>query len=109
MNRITILAGFATATAAGLLVAAPASATTEHCPSGGTKTEVEYGGTTLTGLNPGDTVCVKAGTRTLTKVIGDDGTFTQDAIMNKPGNAYLGISYYVVYPCEGDDCQPPPA
>jgi hypothetical protein len=67
-----------------------------------------------TGLAPGTEVCIKAGTKTVIVTVDDNGFITQETITNRPGNAYLGISYYA-YGDEGcvsdpytyeDECVP---
>lgn len=92
-----VKAGLATgALAASIVVAAPANAATAHCASGGTKYELNAGPSVATDLADGTQVCIKAGTQTYYTTV-QDGMITNDSIMNKPGNAYLGISYIVVY------------
>jgi hypothetical protein len=98
MYRTTIgslAAGLALGGAA--LVAAPAHAVTAQCDSSVYPNKVELGGdktTVSTGLAPGTSVCIKAGTQTVIVTVDANGNITQDSIQNKNGNAYLGISYY---------------
>ena len=99
MKRIAIYSAAAAVAFAGsglLGLGTQASATTEHCDSTKypNKVEVDAGTTVQTDLKPGTQVCIKAGTKTTIVTVDADGKITQDAILNKPGNAYLGISYY---------------
>ena len=101
------LAASATFAFATLGTVAPAQATTEHCAAGLGKTELTNGGTSYqTNLAPGTPVCIKAGTKTYYTTVGADGWIVQDSIKNKPGNAYLGISYFVWYECNTYECEP---
>src|SRR5689334_280727 len=77
----------------------PAHAVTEQCPSGGTKYEVDTGPSYDANLPAGTQVCIKAGTRITWAVADAEGVIANTEIKNKPGNAFLGISYYVVYEC----------
>jgi hypothetical protein len=85
----------------GALVA-PAEAKTQHCDSNTypNKVEVDVGPTYDSDLPEGTAVCLKAGTKIYETTVGPDGLLVQDSIKNKPGNAYLGISYYAY----GDVC-----
>ncbi|HSJ76628.1 MAG TPA: hypothetical protein VK899_10670 [Gemmatimonadales bacterium] len=101
MKRIAIYTAAASLALAGsALMGAGAQASTlgatEHCDSTAfpNKVEANAGTSVYTGLNPGTVVCIKAGTKTMTTTVDANGYITQDVIMNKPGNAYLGISYY---------------
>ncbi len=62
------------------------SRTRLSCQNGGTSAQ--------TNLDPGTRVCIKAGTKTVIVTVNANGVITQNTIMNKPQNAYLGISYY---------------
>lgn len=78
-----------------------------HCDTTQYPNKIESDGqsTTLaTGLEPGTVVCIKAGTKTTTAIVDADGNITQGGILNKPGNAYLGISYYAYG--EEAECNP---
>ena len=99
MKRIAIYSAAAAVAFAGsglLGLGTQASATTEHCDSTTfpNKVEVNAGTKVQTDLKPGTVVCIKAGTKTTIVNVDANGFITQNAIMNKPGNAYLGISYY---------------
>jgi hypothetical protein len=100
MKRIAIYttaAAVAMAGSAFLGMGAQASnGATDHCDSTKypNKVEVNAGTTVQTDLEPGTLVCIKAGTKTMLTRVDIDGNITQNTIMNKPGNAYLGISYY---------------
>jgi hypothetical protein len=85
----------------GILYGAPtASAVTQHCPSGGTKTEVDDSfGATLT-LPAGTQFCVKAGTGASGILTSDGSPYTVTWTTN--GGQTPNISYYVVY------CTPDP-
>lgn len=92
-------AGFAVAATSAVFAAPATAATAEHCPDGGEKFEVDAGPV----LDIGDvdgTVCIKTGPVAY-EVDVVDGVI-RSTVLNKPGTAYLGISYYVVYPCEYD-------
>lgn len=77
-------------------LAVPASAISAHCDPGTypNKVEINAGPTYYSDLPEGTPVCLKAGTKTYETTVGADGLLVQDSIKNKPGNAYLGISYY---------------
>ena len=101
MKRIAIYTAAATVALAGsALVGLGAQASTlgatEHCDSSlyPNKVEANAGPSVQTNLLPGTEVCIKAGTKTMITTVDADGFITQDVILNKPGNAYLGISYY---------------
>jgi hypothetical protein len=101
MKRIAICTAAASLALAGsALLGAGAQASTlgatEHCDSTvfPNKVEANAGTSVYTGLEPGTAVCIKAGTKTMFTTVDADGYITQNAIKNKPGNAYLGISYY---------------
>jgi hypothetical protein len=113
MKRIAIYSAAAAVAIAGSgllgLGAQANTGATEHCDSTKypNKVEVDAGTKVQTGLEPGTEVCIKAGTKTTIVTVDSNGFITQDAILNKPGNAYLGISYYAY----GDedcprDCDP---
>ena len=94
------LAASATFAFASLGAVAPAQADTMHCDPGLGKTELTGAGPSYqTTLAAGTPVCIKAGTKTYYTTVGADGWIVQDSIKNKPGNAYLGISYFVWYEC----------
>jgi hypothetical protein len=100
---------FAAALALGgaALIATPAQAVTSHCDSSLYPNKVELDGsqtTVQTHLAAGTAVCIKAGNSTVTVYVDADGNITQGSILNKPGNAYLGVSYYAY----SDDCVPRP-
>ena len=108
MYRTIIRSLAATAAAATLalggavLVATPAHAVTQQCDSSLYPNKVELDGTQTTvstGLAPGTKVCIKAGTSIVVVTVDGNGDITQNSIMNKPGNAYLGISYYAYGDC----------
>jgi hypothetical protein len=93
----TIVCAAAVALGGTALIGSPASATTEHCDSAVYPSKIELvgaGPTAYTGFAEGTVVCIKAGTRTVVVTVDEFGYITQNAIMNKPGTAYLGISYY---------------
>jgi hypothetical protein len=99
MSKTPFIAMSAVATFAGslLLGAGAAQADTEHCDSSLYPNKVELDGSSTsvdTGLAPGTEVCIKAGTKTVIVTVDGDGFITQGTIMNKPGNAFLAISYY---------------
>lgn len=101
MKRIAIYTAAATVAMAGSIslgIGAQANTgATEHCDASlfPNKVELQNGGTSAqTGLQPGTRVCIKAGTKTVIVAVDANGSITQNTIMNKPGNAYLGISYY---------------
>lgn len=98
MKRTVYFCLAASATLAGSVLVAPsASAVTEHCDSSLYPNKVELSGSSnsaSTGLAPGTEVCIKAGTKTIIVTVDDNGDIYQEGILNKPGNAYLGISYY---------------
>lgn len=99
MKRTIVCAVAAASALAGTaLIGSPASASaTEHCDSAVYPSKVELvdsGPTAFTGFAEGTVVCIKAGTRTVVVTVDEFGYITQNAIMNKPGTAYLGISYY---------------
>jgi len=96
MHTVSKIAVAGAVLASGALVAGPAQAATEHCEPGLSKVEVDAGPSIATTLPEGTPVCIKAGTRTYLTTV-RDGRITNDSITNKPGTAYLGISYYVVY------------
>jgi hypothetical protein len=106
-RTITSSLGAAAAAAAlaiggAVLVATPAHAVTQHCDSALYPNKVELDGsqtTVDTGLAPGTRVCIKAGTSTVVVTVDGNGDITQNSIMNKPGNGYLGISYYAYGDC----------
>src|SRR5690349_20549803 len=88
---------------AALGTVAPAQAgVAVHCPTdGGTKYELVGAGPTYNaGLPEGTKVCIKAGTQITWDEADANGVIENHELMNKPGNAYLGISYYVVYECD---------
>ena len=113
MKRIALIGAAAAVAIAGTgllgLGAQAATGATEHCDSTAypNKVEANAGTTVQTGLEPGTEVCIKAGTKTTIVFVDADGFITQNAIKNKPGNAYLGISYYA-YGDEdcGRNCNP---
>ena len=99
MKRIAIYSAAAAVAFAGsglMGLGTQASATTEHCDSTTfpNKVEVDAGTKVQTNLEPGTVVCIKAGTKTTIVNVDGAGFITQDTIKNKPGNAFLGISYY---------------
>ena len=98
MNRTMLHAAIAASALAGTaLIGSPASAATEHCDSAVYPTKVELTGAgpvAHTGLAEGTAVCIKAGTRIVVVTVDEFGDITQNAIMNKPQTAFLGISYY---------------
>ena len=98
------LAASATFAFATLGAVAPAQAgVAEHCPSGGTKYEVDAGPTYDAGLPEGTLVCIKAGTKITWDEADANGVIENHELMNPTKKAYLGISYYVVYDvCEYD-------
>ena len=105
------LGASAALTFAALGAVAPAQAgTAVHCPSsGGTKYEVNAGPTYNAGLPEGTLVCIKAGTQITWDEADANGVIENHELMNKPRNAFLGISYYVVYECDstyGNPCEP---
>ncbi len=98
----------ATALTGTVLLGTGAQATTDHCDSTlyPNKVELDNGGTSVdTGLAEGTEVCIKAGTKTVVVFVDGDGFITQSTIKNKPGNAFLGISYYAYgdEECENTD------
>jgi hypothetical protein len=100
--RRTITLALAVFTVGILFGGASASATTQHCPSGGTKTEVSDGfGKTLT-LPAGTQFCVKAGTQASGILTSDGSPYT--VTWTNGGGQTPGISYYVVY----GSCEPDP-
>jgi hypothetical protein len=116
MKRFAIYAvAAATALTGTVLLGTGAQATTQHCDSSlyPNKVELDNGGTSVdTGLAPGTEVCIKAGTRTVIVTVDGNGYITQGTIKNRPGNAFLGISYYAYgeEQCETDsngDCEYP--
>jgi hypothetical protein len=100
VKRIAIYSAAAAVAIAGSgllgLGAQAATGATEHCDSSlyPNKVEANAGTTVQTDLAPGTVVCIKAGTQTTIVTVDGNGYITQNAIMNKPRNAYLGISYY---------------
>ncbi|MFN8193095.1 MAG: hypothetical protein U0R80_02315 [Nocardioidaceae bacterium] len=98
MNRFALPSAVAALALAGLtLVGAPAQATTLHCDRAAFPDKVELGGvstTAYTGLEPGTTVCIKAGTQITLVEVDADGWITQDHILNPVQNNFLAISYY---------------
>jgi hypothetical protein len=119
MKRTALLTVAATTALAGsAMIGSPAHARTQHCDSSvfPNKTELNGGPTTIyTGLAPGTTVCIKAGTQIVAVTVDGAGNITQDGILNPVGNAYLGISYYAYgdeYVCvdnpetSEDECPP---
>ncbi len=95
-------AAAALALGGAVLVATPAHAVTQQCDSSLYPNKVELDGsqtTVSTGLAPGTQVCIKAGTSTVIVTVDGNGDITQNTIQNKPGNAYLGISYYAYGEC----------
>ncbi len=100
MKRIAIYSAAAAVAIAGSgllgLGAQADTGATEHCDASlyPNKVEANAGTKVQTNLQPGTVVCIKAGTKTTIVNVDGDGFITQNAIMNKPGNAYLGISYY---------------
>lgn len=98
MKRTAIFSVTAAAAFTGSVLFAPSAiATTEHCDATLYPTKVELDGSATsvsTGLTPGTQVCIKAGTKTVIVTVDSNGYITQSGIKNKPGNAYLGISYY---------------
>jgi hypothetical protein len=97
------LAASAMLTFATLGSVAPAQAATAHCPEGiADKVELDDAGPSYqTDLEPGTVVCIKAGTGTTESTVDENGFIENAEIKNKPGTAYLGISYYVVI----EECQ----
>lgn len=112
MNKARLI-GLAAATAAvSAVLTPPAQAgVAEHCPSGGTKYEVNAGPDLYIGDVSG-TVCIKTGTQAYDVPV-VDGVISS-TVWNRPGNARLGISYYVIY-CVDDpytyenECTPDPS
>jgi hypothetical protein len=100
VKRIAIYSAAAAVAIAGSgLLSLGAQANTgasEQCDSTAypNKVEANAGTTVHTNLAPGTVVCIKAGTKTTIVNVDANGDITQNAILNKPGNAYLGISYY---------------
>ncbi len=97
-------------TSLGLVGAPGASATTQHCNTTDypNKVETPGAGTSVdTGLAPGTTVCIKAGTQVTTVTVASDGSITNTTIRNPNGRTHplLGISYYAY----GDECVPNPS
>lgn len=91
---------------ASLTLTGPAFATTEHCPSGGTKVEAQ--GDELNGivLAAGTQFCVK-GSTDATGILTADG---ETSLVTYLGNGH-DVSYYVVYevePTEPPPTEPPP-
>ena len=86
------------------------SGVSDHCDATDypNKVEVNAGTMVQTGLAPDTVVCIKAGTKTTLVRVDANGYITQNdpEIMNKPRNAFLGISYYAY----GDEnCEPKPS
>lgn len=98
MKRTAYFCLAASATLAGSMLVAPSAyADTEHCDSSLYPNKVELDGSQTsagTGLAPGTEVCIKAGTATVIVTVDENGDIHQEGILNRPGNAYLGISYY---------------
>jgi hypothetical protein len=99
MKRTIVCAAVAASALAGTgLIGSPATASDiVHCDSAVYPSKIELvdaGPTAYTGLAEGTVVCIKAGTQTVGVTVDEFGYITQDAIMNKPGTAFLGISYY---------------
>jgi hypothetical protein len=83
------------AAAVGTMLAAPANAgTAEHCPAGGMKYEVNWGPDLYVGDFDGR-VCIKTGTKAY--FVDVEEGWVSSTVLNKPGNARLGISYIVFY------------
>jgi hypothetical protein len=104
----TSVGSLAAALAVGgaVLVGAPAHAVTQQCDSSLYPNKVELGGdqtSVSTGLVPGTQVCIKAGTFTVIVTVDANGGITQNGILNRNGNAFLGISYYAY----GQQCDNP--
>ena len=76
------------------LVGVPAANAAQHCASQDGKVEVDAGPDLFVGLPAGTQVCIKTGTKAYTVTVDANG-FIHSTVLNKPGNAYLGISYYV--------------
>ncbi len=99
MNRTMLHAAVAASAVAGAaLIGSPASASAAvHCDAAVYPSKVELvdaGTTVYTGLAEGTAVCIKAGTQIVVVTVDEFGDITQNAIMNKPQTAFLGISYY---------------
>ena len=102
MRRLFVIA-LTVFTVGSLFGGMSASAATQHCPSGGTKTEVgDSFGKSLT-LPAGTRFCVKAGTKA-SGILTSDGSPYTVTWMNGGGQT-PNISYYVVY---GSVCVPDP-
>jgi hypothetical protein len=102
LRKVIVLA-FALFTVGGLFGVPSASAVTQHCPAGGTKTEVSDSfGKTLT-LPAGTQFCVKAGTQASGILVSNGSPYTVTWLNG--GGQTPGISYYVVY---GQQCYPDP-
>ena len=101
MRKLVVLA-LAMFTVGVLFGGVSAGAVTQHCPAGGTKTEVgDSFGKTLT-LPAGTEFCVKAGTQASGILVSDGSPYTVTWKTN--GGQTPGISYYVVY----GHCEPDP-
>ena len=99
MRRVILLA-LTVFTLSVLFGGMSASAATQHCPSGGTKTEVSDSfGSTIT-LPAGTQFCVKAGTMASGILTSDGSPYT--VTWTNGGGQTPGISYYVVYGCVPD-------
>lgn len=103
VSRLVVPAAAAVLITGGL--AAPAHAATAHCDATTypNKVEIGSGPQYYSDLTEGTAVCLKAGTKIYETFVGADGLLDQDFIKNKPGNAYLGISYYAY----GEVAEPP--
>src|SRR5690242_15498432 len=100
-TRLALGAGtLLTFSALGLVAPAQAGVAV-HCPTtGGTKYEVNAGPTYDANLPEGTRVCIKAGTQITWDTADADGVIENHELMNPTKNAFLGISYYVVYECD---------
>jgi LPXTG-motif cell wall-anchored protein len=93
-----------------LLFGGVASAATEHCPSGGTKTEGTHNGVVL---SAGTQFCVKASNEATTVLVADGSKSLIEyvlgaGIVNGQGKAH-DVSYYVVYPATTTTTEVPPS
>ena len=80
------------------LVGAPAAqaGVAQHCPTGGTKYQVNTGPDLYVGLPAGTSVCIKTGTQAYYVQVDQDG-YIHSTVWNGPGKGRLGISYWVSY------------
>jgi hypothetical protein len=106
MRKLTAVAVMSTA----LLFGGVASAATEHCPSGGTKTEGTHNGVVL---SAGTQFCVKASNEATTVLVADGSKSLIEyvlgaGIVNGQGKAH-DVSYYVVYPATTTTTEVPPS